>query len=74
VLDATWLTHMGHIGLGEKALGPVAMEQADRLGASSMIDLCRAALRVDGREVPTKGVKGVRMISLGRWRDRGWDG
>ena len=28
-------------------------EQADRLGATSMIDLCRAALRMDGRDVPT---------------------
>lgn len=53
VLEAALLTHMGHFGLGEKALGPVAMEQADRLGATSMIDLCRAALRVDGRDVPT---------------------
>jgi len=52
VLEAALLSHMGMMGLGEKALGPVAMEQADRLGATSMIDLCRAALRMDGREVP----------------------
>lgn len=53
VLEAALLTHMGMTGLGEKTLGPVAMEQADRLGATSTIDLCRAALRMDGREVPT---------------------
>jgi len=60
VLEAALLTHMGHIGLGEKALGPVAMEQADRLGATSMIDLCRAALRVDGRDVPTSRMELVK--------------
>jgi len=60
VLEAALLTHMGHIGLGEKALGPVAMEQADRLGASSMIDLCRAALRVDGRDVPSSRMELVK--------------
>lgn len=60
VLEAALLTHMGHIGLGEKALGPVAMEQADRLGATSMIDLCRAALRVDGRDVPSSRMELVK--------------
>jgi len=60
VLEAALLTHMGHVGLGEKALGPVAMEQADRLGATSMIDLCRAALRVDGRDVPTSRMELVK--------------
>ena len=60
VLEAALLTHMGHVGLGEKALGPVAMEQADRLGATSMIDLCRAALRVDGRDVPSSRMELVK--------------
>jgi len=53
VLEAALLTHMGHAGLGEKALGPVAMEQADRLGATSMVDLCGAALLAEGRDLPT---------------------
>jgi hypothetical protein len=53
VLDAALLTHMGHAALGEKALGAVAMEQAERLRATSTIDLCRAALWMEGRDLPT---------------------
>ncbi|MBI1338074.1 MAG: hypothetical protein GC164_14095 [Phycisphaera sp.] len=53
VLEAALLTHMGRVGLGERVLGPVAMEQAHRMGVTSMIDLCRAALQMDGRDVPT---------------------
>ncbi len=60
VLEAALLAHMGKMGLGEKALGPVAMEQADRLGATSMIDLCRAALRSDGRDVPSSRMELVK--------------
>ncbi len=60
VLEAALLTHMGHIGLGERALGPMAMEQAERLGATSMIDLCRAALQMDGREAPTSRMELVK--------------
>jgi len=52
VLEAALLSHMGMMTLGEKTLGSMAMEQADRLGATSMIDLCRAALQADGRDVP----------------------
>jgi hypothetical protein len=53
VLEAALLAHLGQASLGEKVLGPVAMERAERLGATSMIDLCRAALLADGREIPT---------------------
>ena len=60
LLEAALLTHMGHVALGEKALGAIAMEQADRLGATSMIDLCRAALRADGRDVPSSRMELVK--------------
>jgi len=52
VIEAALLLHMGMAGLGEKALGPVAMEQAERMGSTSMIDLCRAALYADGQVIP----------------------
>ena len=52
VIEAALLLHMGMAALGEKALGPVAMEQADRMGSTSMIDLCRAALYADGQAIP----------------------
>ena len=55
VLEAALLGRMGMAGLGERALGPMAMEQADRLGATNMIDLCRAALQADGRDIPGGG-------------------
>lgn len=51
-LEAAVLGHMGMLSLGEKALGAAAMEQAALLGATSMLDLCRAALVADGVEVP----------------------
>ena len=52
VLQAAILSRIGMGSLGEKALGPVAMEQAERLGATSMIDVCRAALLADAQDVP----------------------
>ena len=51
-LEAAVLGHMGMLSLGEKALGAAAMEQAAMLGATSMLDLCRAALVADGVDVP----------------------
>ena len=51
-IEAAVLTRMGKAALGEKALGPVAMEQARRLGATCLLDLCRAALVADGQEPP----------------------
>jgi len=53
VLEAALLARMGKAALGEKVLGPVAMERAEDLGATNMIDLCRAALAVDGQPVPS---------------------
>ena len=48
VLEAALLLRMGKSGLGEKVLGPMAMEQADRMGVTNLIDVCRAALYADG--------------------------
>jgi len=60
VLEASLLSRMGMAGLGEKALGPMAMEQADQLGVTNLIDLCRAALMSDGRAVPLGRMELVR--------------
>jgi hypothetical protein len=60
VLQAAILWRMGMGSLGEKALGPVAMEQAERLGATSMIDVCRAALLADAKDVPPSRMEMVK--------------
>ena len=60
VLEASLLSRMGMAGLGEKALGPMAMEQADQLGVTNLIDLCRAALMSDGRAAPSGRMELVR--------------
>lgn len=51
-IEAAVLTRMGKAALGEKTLGPAAIEQAGRLGATCLLDLCRAALVADGQEPP----------------------
>lgn len=51
-IEAAILTHMGKASLGEKLLGAAAMEGAALLGVTSMLDLCRAALQIDGAEIP----------------------
>ena len=51
-LEAAILSHMGMASLGEKMLGAAAMEGASLLGATCMLDLCRAALVSDGVDVP----------------------
>ena len=53
VLEASLLSRMGLAALGEKALGPMAMEQAEQLGATNLIDVCRAALMSDGKAIPS---------------------
>lgn len=60
VIEAALLHHMGMSSVGEKTLGPVAMEQADRLGSTNMIDLCRAALNADGHVIPNNRMELVR--------------
>ncbi|MFB3894512.1 MAG: Mu-like prophage major head subunit gpT family protein [Phycisphaerae bacterium] len=52
VLEAAILSHMGKMTLGEKVLGAAAMDGASLLGATSMLDLCRTALHMDGVDVP----------------------
>lgn len=52
VLEAALLKRMGLEALGEKALGELAMEHGARLKATHMLDLCRTALELEGRDVP----------------------
>jgi hypothetical protein len=59
-IEAALLMHMGKPALGEKLLGPMAMEQAEAMGTGSMIDLCRAALRIDGIEMPRNRMEMVK--------------
>ena len=53
VIEAAILAHMGRESLAEKHLGPQAAQQARDLRATSLVDLCRAALQVDGRDAPS---------------------
>ena len=53
VIEAAILAHMGHERLAEKHLGPQAAQQARDLRATSLVDLCRAALLVDGHDAPS---------------------
>ena len=52
LLEAALLEHMGLSDLGEKTLGPLAMEHGSALGATHVLDLCRAALVYECRDVP----------------------
>jgi len=52
LLEAALLEHMGLSDLGEKTLGPLAMEHGSALGATHALDLCRAALVYECRDVP----------------------
>jgi len=60
VIEAALLLHMGMTSVGEKTLGAFAMEQADRMGSTNMIDLCRAALNADGHVIPNNRMELVR--------------
>ncbi|MBN2583968.1 MAG: Mu-like prophage major head subunit gpT family protein [Planctomycetes bacterium] len=51
-LEAAILMRMGKGGLGEKVLGAPAMEAGERLGAAHLMDICRAALLSEHRDVP----------------------
>ena len=51
-IEAALLMRLGHDALAEKALGERACEAGERLGATNMLDLCRACLEQDGMEVP----------------------
>ena len=52
VLEAAILAHMGCERLAEKMLGPQAAQWARDLRATNLVDLCRAALRIEGIEAP----------------------
>lgn len=51
-IEAALLARMGLTELGEKTLGPLAMEHGAQLKATHALDLCRAALVYEGHEVP----------------------
>jgi len=52
VLEAAILAHMGCDHLAEKHLGADAAQRARDLRATNLVDLCRAALVIDGRDAP----------------------
>ncbi|MBI1370750.1 MAG: hypothetical protein GC162_19095 [Planctomycetes bacterium] len=51
-LEAALLSRMGMTELGERELGPLAMEHGASLKANHVLDLCRAALMYEGIEAP----------------------
>ena len=53
VIEAAILAHMGHEQLAEMHLGAQVAQQARDMRVTSLVDLCRAALQVDGRETPS---------------------
>jgi hypothetical protein len=52
-LEAAVLGHMGYEHLAERHLGATAAQQARDLRATNLIDLCRAALQLDGKDIPS---------------------
>ncbi len=52
VLEAAILAHMNCEHLAEKHLGADAAQRARDLRATNLVDLCRAALLLDGRDAP----------------------
>jgi hypothetical protein len=53
VIEAAILAHMGHERLAEEHLGPQTAQRARDLRATSLVDLCRAALYVDNHDAPS---------------------
>jgi hypothetical protein len=51
-LEAALLKRLGLTALGEKTLGAIAMEHGDQLKATHALDICRAALMLDGVDIP----------------------
>ncbi len=60
VLEAALLMRMGRSELAEKNLGAMALEQADRMGVTNLIDVCRAALYADGQPIPNNRMELVK--------------
>lgn len=52
VLEAAILAHMDCEHLAEKHLGADAAQQARDMRATNLVDLCRAALLIDGKDAP----------------------
>jgi len=52
-IEAALLSRMGLSELGERTLGPLAMEHGAQLKANHALDLCRAALMYEGVETPS---------------------
>lgn len=52
VLEAAILAHMHCDHLAEQHLGATAAQQARDLRATNLVDLCRAALMIDGKDTP----------------------
>jgi hypothetical protein len=52
ILEAAILAHMNCEHLAERHLGADAAQQARDLRATNLVDLCRAALMIDGKETP----------------------
>ncbi len=52
MLEAAILAHMGCDHLAEKHLGADTAQEAHELRATNLIDLCRAALMIDGQQAP----------------------
>lgn len=63
VLQAAILSHMGYESVAEKRIGADATHRARDLQATNLLDLCRAALQIDGREA-TGGRDGVIRAAL----------
>lgn len=53
VLAAAFLVHSGHAPLAEKSYGERAAQRGVDLRCTSAIDLCRAALAMEGRDIPS---------------------
>ena len=52
MLETAILAHMGCDHLAEKHLGADTAQEAHELRATNLIDLCRAALMIDGQKAP----------------------
>ena len=51
-LSASMMVRAGYSAAAEKSFGARVMEESRSLHGSSLPDLCRAALQIDGREIP----------------------
>lgn len=59
-LSASLMVKAGYSAAAEKCFGPNVLEQSRRLHGSSLPDLCRAALMIDGRQIPMERSEMIR--------------